>query len=1109
MKLAHIPGSIRYTFDHSEYNFLFTGDIYQFQSKKTVLNCFTGNSKEGSVNNIWLRIHKEEGISYYPLLGVASDSHLHQSGQSLKYTGSVEGIGYEVVFWPCDCLWFWDVHLSGTDRTVDLIYGQDIGVADKNALLENELYAAQYLGHTILEDEHGYHVASRQNLPQGSRFPCLRQGMAEGKAVGYSTDAMQFFGLSYKDTNTPAALLSGLENKNLQFENSYIALQSEVIELDGTARLAFYCYFEENHETAVSSLEAMNKVLSAYAALPSSEAYVELPKVRVRPEFGTPYSSLDFDLHTIEKMYPERILEEYDGETLLSFFLPDCTHVVLKRKELLTDRPHGNIITTLADTAKVSNNLITSTNYMYGLFNCQTVIGNTSKHKFLSASRGLLGLQKNSGQRIWVFIHGRFRLLNLPALFEAGLNYSRWFYRLGDDVLRITSFAVSDKRKIVTEITSLSRTAYDFIVTNQLVMGTHEFTAPIEVHESGHGLQFFPEHPKNTPYPAWHYELDAADTEFTWSDDRIFFEDSNPQNGTLLSLSLRGVSHVQIVLTGFLEEDAAVSSCPSIDFDREFCQYQNYYNQFLCGFYLEKQGNMQKELLKLNILAKWYAHNALVHYAAPHGLEQSGGAAWGTRDICQGPIELFLAVQKFDLVRDILQHIFAYQSKQSGEWPQWFMFDRYRDCQEECHGDVVFWPLKCVGDYIACTRDSSILSVRLPFHDSDEADVLTILDHIKLAVASVERRFLKNTYLISYGGGDWDDTLQPIDDSMKKNLVSSWTQALAYQVFSLLYQMVKECDPHYAIHLKQLADSVREAFERYLIIDGVVAGFVYYTGQGAFSPMLHPGDTDTGIHLRLIPLTRSILSGIADRKLAEASLELIEGRLHFPDGVRLMDRPAAYSGGVSRLFKRAEQAANVGREISLQYVHAHIRYIEALCRLGEADMAWRALFEISPICTKDQVPNAAFRQSNLYYSSSDGAFSDRYEYESGFDRLRDGSVDVKGGWRIYSSGPGIFLNRLICDVLGIRIEANCLCIDPVLPAPLDGLKFYYSVFGDSHVFVYHIGTDKEEPVRIIQNGGLLPAQPVPGTYRPGGVLVDRADIEVGCPEIHVFYRTRP
>ena len=57
---------------------------------------------------------------------------------------------------------------------------------------------------------------------------------------------------------------------------------------------------------------------------------------------------------------------------------------------------------------------------------------------------------------------------------------------------------------------------------------------------------------------------------------------------------------------------------------------------------MEKAGN--KDVLKLNDIFKWYIHNAMVHYTIPHGLEQYCGGAWGTRDVCQGPVELLSAV---------------------------------------------------------------------------------------------------------------------------------------------------------------------------------------------------------------------------------------------------------------------------------------------------------------------------------------------------------------------------------------------------------------------------------------------------------------------------------
>ena len=39
---------------------------------------------------------------------------------------------------------------------------------------------------------------------------------------------------------------------------------------------------------------------------------------------------------------------------------------------------------------------------------------------------------------------------------------------------------------------------------------------------------------------------------------------------------------------------------------------------------------------RLDEILPWFAHNAGIHFSAPHGLEQYGGAAWGVRDVCQG-----------------------------------------------------------------------------------------------------------------------------------------------------------------------------------------------------------------------------------------------------------------------------------------------------------------------------------------------------------------------------------------------------------------------------------------------------------------------------------------
>jgi 1,2-beta-oligoglucan phosphorylase len=204
----------------------------------------------------------------------------------------------------------------------------------------------------------------------------------------------------------------------------------------------------------------------------------------------------------------------------------------------------------------------------------------------------------------------------------------------------------------------------------------------------------------------------------------------------------------------------------------------------------------------------------------------------------------------------------------------------------------------------------------------------------------------------------------------------------------------------------------------------------------------------------------------------------------------LMNRPMAYRGGPSQFFKRAESAANFGREIGLQYVHAHIRYVEAMARLGRAESAFRGLLTICPIGLEQDVPNALPRQSNAYFSSSDAAFRDRYEAGRDFDKLRTGDVGVKGGWRIYSSGPGIYTNQLISNVVGLRRHFDALVFDPVLPAVADGLTLDMPFEGRPVRYTFRVSGEGSGAQRVDLNGRSLDARrDESNPYREGGLLV--------------------
>src|SRR4029077_18174885 len=82
----------------------------------------------------------------------------------------------------------------------------------------------------------------------------------------------------------------------------------------------------------------------------------------------------------------------------------------------------------------------------------------------------------------------------------------------------------------------------------------------------------------------------------------------------------------------------------------------------------------------------WYGMNALVHFLTPYGLEQFSGAAWGTRDVCQGPLDLLVCDEKYAEAKHVLRMLFSHQNSDGG-WPQWWMFDRYRSVRaDSAHG---------------------------------------------------------------------------------------------------------------------------------------------------------------------------------------------------------------------------------------------------------------------------------------------------------------------------------------------------------------------------------------------------------------------------------------
>ena len=135
-------------------------------------------------------------------------------------------------------------------------------------------------------------------------------------------------------------------------------------------------------------------------------------------------------------------------------------------------------------------------------------------------------------------------------------------------------------------------------------------------------------------------------------------------------------------------------------------------------------------------------------------------------------------------------------------------------------------------------------------------------------------------------------------------------------------------------------------------------GYALFEGGRVVRYLLHPRDDVSGVRYSSLAMIHALLEDMFTPEQAREHLQLIDEHLPGPDGMRLFDRPMPYHGGPQRFFQRAESATFFGREIGLMYMHAHLRYAQALARIGEAERFFKALCQANPIGIRSIVPTS-------------------------------------------------------------------------------------------------------------------------------------------------------
>lgn len=1100
------------------------GTIRALRFRDILLSLWPTMPWEPPIAGVYLRprLNRAPQSAHLLLGGKPHNQTTCQLGQenNLLVAGTLSNFSYlaEFALLPETNAFAWLVEIrneSQIAREFDLVFLHGIALTDENGVLLNEFYVSHYVDHFPFQTPSGsWAIASRQNLPAGGRNPwCLCS--ATGNITAFATDALQTHGLWQRSGNPPRFFTRDLPSLRHQGEHSLVALQSAPLRLEPNAstKFGFCLHYRDHHPKPSSPTDfalAQVALAQTYEKLDNLSRYQNLLQIadgNPNPKSLSPFAAPSLAVTSLKKeelklLFPEPWLhEEKDSEgNVLSFFLPEGQHVVTQLKEREVLRPHGHILRS-GDGWEPDESEVAATAWMAGIFLAQFAQGHPSANRLLSTAVSYLGLQPAGGLRIWLEEDGKWQLLGIPSVWEVAPTACRWIYSKEDKEIEIILEAIVGKPRMELRARVRRGSPARFLLAAHLALDDRNGRGTLQpqIHRETNRLAILP-HPESfvgRRFPGGKFALEW-DVDTTWEavGGAEVFLGEQFVDAPFVALRSAPVEQWALRICGELLP-AQPPPAPRVSFaeaTRKLLEIQN-------G---AENPNFAK-LRKFETILPWFAHNAGIHYLSPRGLEQYSGGGWGVRDVCQGAFEFLMALGEFEPARGILRRVFRQQNA-CGDWPQWFMLHE-RDWwirPPDSHGDIVYWPLVALGQWLEATGDASILEEVIAFWDSPPKP---IWEHVTAAIEHIRNQHFPGSMLPRYGNGDWNDAMQPALPELRERLCSLWTAQLEVHALQCLAKGLLAAgaqNPSLATEeLLEWADFLEKEIHNLGIIQGVCAGLLLQDEEtGNWTPLLHPADSVTGIHFSLLPLAHGIGWEIFEPEVAREQMHILRNQLKAVDAVRLFDRPLPYRGGKMQMFQRAETAAYFGREIALAYTHAHLRYAEAAAQLGDAAECFHALEQVVPIELVRHVPSARLRQANCYFSSSDALLPDRPTAEKLYERVKQGQVPFDGGWRIYSSGPGIFTAIILQKFFGVTLQKKFLLLHPVLPPEFDGLEVQFHLPGDSFQIHYHLGPMGCGVEKIQIEEKFVPFERIPHRYRAAGARIPRAKLHEGT--LHVW-----